>query len=109
MKENFYLLVNGSHGVYVPCVFVNNFLKDDAGNIDPAKCTNWSIFIDDAVLLADGESCKANYWDTWADILNNAKIIIDGKTFSLYQDDDLWAICYESMTDEEKQNFGFEE
>ena len=31
-----------------------------------------------------------------------------GDIFRLHQDDDLWAVCSEKMTMEEKENFGFD-
>lgn len=35
------------------------------------------------------------YWETWGAVLDNVTIIIENKNYSLYQDDDLWAIPIE--------------
>jgi len=41
-------------------------------------------------------------------ILNNARYTDkNGNVWRLMQDGDLWAYCFELMTDEEKENFGF--
>jgi hypothetical protein len=45
----------------------------------------------------------------WIWVLDNAKYLAEGgDVYQLHQDGDLWGICYEKMTDEEKENFGFE-
>ena len=49
------------------------------------------------------------YWDVWNSVLNKAFLIdYEGNRFTLYQDGDLWALCFDRMTPEEKSNFGFE-
>ena len=92
-------LLSDARGQYIPRDFVANY-----------DITEWSI---------DPESWEANtcaagpdeegYWDAWEVIINEAKYTKGGNTWFLHQDGDLWALCYDLMTDEEKQNFGFEE
>lgn len=49
------------------------------------------------------------YWDDWEIVLSNAKIVFDGVEYTLHHDGDLWLINFSLMSDEEKQNFGFED
>ena len=59
-------------------------------------------------LLTSGEEELSQ--DAWDEVLRRAKFVHDdGREFRLYQDGDLWALCYEHMTDEERSNFGMEE
>ena len=49
------------------------------------------------------------YWEAWHEVLDKAQYIDNqGNIYRLYQDGDLWLICYELMTNEEKINFGFD-
>lgn len=88
------LLVNGSHGVYVPQVFFKSLDLDLWNGIDD----------EDSAILEDGPD-HDQYWSVWDDILCNASFTHGGKTWKLWQDGDLWAYCEELMTDEEY--FGF--
>ena len=104
------LLVADTWGVYVPQEFVERFNLADWG-IDPES---WA-----AQVCAAGPEDNEHYWLAWEQILNNAEFkegeytVGEDKltvhTWRLYQDGDLWALCDELMTDEEKQNFGFDE
>jgi len=48
------------------------------------------------------------YWDTWHTVLDNARVIgANGENYTLYQDGDLWLVDFDRMTEEEKENFGF--
>ena len=94
------LLLSKARGIYIPQNFYESFNLSD-WNINSDTVNG----IDD---LSDPENDF--YWDTWEDVLNNAFFIDkDGHKWVLYQDGELWAICYELMTDEEKHNFGFDE
>lgn len=99
------LLVDSRYGVYVPQRFVDSY--------DMAK---WDWSKSEALCQREEvESLKAEphesemYWEDWQAVLDNATFKQDGFTWRLYQDGDLWAICEELMTAEEKHNFGFEE
>ena len=91
------LLLSDNRGIYIPRDFVTEFDINRFQGID-----------DD-----DIDTCKNPedewYWEAWDSILNNASYTDDeGNEYTLHQDGDLWLICFELMTDEEKQNFGFE-
>lgn len=92
-------LLSDARGQYIPRDFIANF-----------DITQWGI---------DPESWAANtcaagpdedeYWDAWDEILRKAEYKEGEHVWRLHQDGDLWALCDELMSDEEKQNFGFEE
>ena len=42
------------------------------------------------------------------EVLNYATFTENGNVWRLYQDGDLWALCFELMTAKEKENFGFD-
>ena len=92
-QSNIELMLSAARGIYIPRDFIET-VDIDAWNID-----TW----------AAGQCSDPNgdfYWDAWNSILNNARYTAaDGRVYSLYQDGDLWAVCYDSMTDKEKQDF----
>ena len=93
------LLLSDARGIYIPRDFVQDF-DLQAWGIDPESWAAQTCQNPDA----------EGYWDAWNDITDKAQFTdAHGDTFTLYQDGDLWAICYERMTDEEKANFGFED
>lgn len=95
---NISLLLSDARGQYIPRDFVTDFDLTLWEGIDPN----------------DAEICTAPehewYWEAWNNILRDATYTDpDGRVFTLYQDGDLWALCLEEMTEEEKKNFGFSE
>lgn len=91
------LLLSDSCGIYIPRDFVNNF-----------DLNKWHVKEDFQDFLSNPDD--EFYWDSWDVVLNNAKHTDkQGNTWHLWQDGDLWAICHALMTEEEKQNFGFED
>jgi hypothetical protein len=91
-------LLSDARGQYIPRDFVANF--------DMAE---WGVDLEswEANTCAAGPE-EDGYWDAWMQILDNAEYKKDGNVWVLHQDGDLWAVCYELMTDEEKRNFEFE-
>lgn len=91
------LLIDGANGIYVPKIFSTRFDLDE-----------WGINVPDQLELQDIDNLY--YWDTWHDVLTNAKYIDkDGHVWTLWQDGDLWAVCEELLTEEERENFGWNE
>ena len=91
------LLLSDSRGVYIPRDFIE-FFDLNQWNIDSKYMERLSSPDDEL------------YWDNWNVVLNNAKHTDkQGNVWTLWQDGDLWAICHDLMTEEEKQNFGFED
>lgn len=99
-------ILSSARGVFIP----RDFLTDDLCNIAEDHCTAWGLTTDNK----DWWECaidpyRDDYWECWDWILNNAKYTTsEGDIYRLHQDGDLWGICYEKMTDEEKENFGFD-
>jgi hypothetical protein len=91
------LMVDGCRGVYVPKSFIESIADIKWEGISP----------DDHAILQNPE--HEWYWESWNTVLNNAYYMNGTDKYTLHQDDDLWAICYEKMTDEDKKNFGFED
>lgn len=90
------LLLDSNRGIYIP----KNFAEE-------CNMEEWHVSAEYAEALkdADGEY----YYETWDRVLTNAYWEKDGQKFHLYQDGDLWALNFENMTSEEKNNFGFED
>ena len=92
------LLLTDANGVYIPQLFCQNFDLAQWG-LDSER---WDV---QCCLLGPYEP---EYWEAWDSILNRAEFTCDGHTYFLMQDGDLWAVCDELLTDEERRNFGFE-
>ena len=91
------LLLNDARGIYIPRDFVEGF-----------DVTKWGLDPDSWEVQTCADPDNLLYWDAWIQILDNAEFQHDGNVWRLHQDGDLWAVCYELMTDEEKQNFEFD-
>lgn len=90
------LILNGARGQFIPRDFVTEF--------DLSKCSGVSQWAIDQ--CKDPES--DHYWDAWNEILSNFKYrTYSGREFFLHQDENLWLLCFDEMTDEEKRIFGF--
>ena len=60
--------------------------------------------------LAKEDSANGGfYWEDWQTVLDNAKVIIDGREYTLHHDGDLWLINFDAMMEQERINFGFDE
>lgn len=88
------LLLDSNRGVHIPQDFVLNFDIKRFG----LDSDSWEV-----KTCADPDN--EHYWEAWQNILDLAEWHSEGKIWRLYQDGDLWLICYELMTDEEKHNF----
>ena len=92
------LLVSDSHGVYVPQVFASNF-----------DLSLWNGIRPEDIETIEAGPDHEWYWDAWNDILSSAEYVTEGNTYRLHQDGDLWAVCYEQMSDDEYRDFFGEE
>ncbi len=83
------LLIDGCNGIYIPKRFYEGY--------------DWLGLPNDVDQLSDVDN--EFYWEVWEDVLHEAYYIDShGNKWLLWQDGDLWAYCYELMTDEEKHN-----
>lgn len=99
-------ILSDARGTNIP----RDFLIDDLGNIAEDHCTAWGLTSDNSDWWKDAaDPSSEHYWESWEWILNNAKYTTpEGDIYRLYQDGDLWGICYEKMTEEEEKNFLFD-
>jgi len=87
------ILLSDARGVYIPQDFIAD-CGDTWEGIDPT----------------DAACCEAGpdgewYWEAWQNILDSAHITFGDDTYRLHQDGDVFAVCDELMTDEERANF----
>ena len=91
-------LLDSARGTYIPRDFVETFDVTKWGMIPELWAVQTCVNPDD--------EC---YWDAWNEILDRAEYREGGNVWHLHHDGDLFAYCLELMTDEEKQNLGFED
>lgn len=106
--DNVVLILSDARGIYIP----RDFLTDNYNEIAEAHCSAWHLTEENKDHWLDAINPDSDwYWEAWEWVLDNAYFIEEktGKKYTLYQDGNLWGICYDAMTDEEKQNFGFED
>lgn len=97
IKSGLACLLNDGHGIYIPAKFTEYH--------DPVA---WGVAADDQKELSSPDN--QYYWETWESVLNYAIYTdADGNKWHLYQEGDLYAVCYELLTDDEKQFIGIEE
>lgn len=101
------LILSDARGIYIP----RDFITNEFGEIDASHCAAWGLTEEDKEWWQDASNPENEYyWDAWDWILDNAEFVDEeGDKYQLWQDGDLWAICYDKMTEEEKRNFGFDE
>ena len=99
-------ILSDSRGISIP----RDFLTDDVGDIAEEHCIAWGLDDNNSDWWKDAIYPDSdNYWDCWDWVLRHASYTTpEGDIYRLYQDGDLWGICYEKMTEEEKKNFGFD-
>ncbi len=90
-------LLNDAHGIYIPAKFIECY--------DPVA---WGVTEEDQKELSSPDN--QYYWETWESVEQYATFTDEhGNKWHLHQDGDLYAVCYELLTDEEKQFIGMEE
>lgn len=97
VKSGLACLLSDRHGIYIPAKFIECYCGE-----------SWNVTADNQKELSSPDN--QYYWETWEIVLNNAAYVdVDGNKWHLYQDGDLYAVCYELLNDEEKQFIGIEE
>lgn len=101
------LILSDARGIYIP----RDFVCDENNEIAVEHCAAWGLTEANKTHWEDAANPESEYyWDAWQWILDHASYKDEqGNIYRLNQDGDLWALCYERMTDEEKSNFGFDE
>ena len=94
INETVLILCDSAHGQYIPQIMIERLL--DAG---------WKgISEEDAQTLRNGPG-EEWYWEAWENVLNNATLELDGITWTLWQDGDLFAVAFDEMNNEQKSEF----
>ena len=89
------LLLSSNHGQFIPSIFINDF-----------DLSKFNIKLSDYDKEALQDVYHEWYWEAWNTIENSAYLLDDnGNKYTLLLSDDLWLVCYELMTDEEKLDF----
>lgn len=115
------LLLDCCRGVYIPRDFVAGFdvevwgLKPDSWAVKTTASRSrmlsklWGLQPSGwAVNTCQDPGDDPDYWEAWEEILDKASYTDnDGHEWRLWQDGDLWAVCYDLLTDEERKNFEF--
>lgn len=92
------LFCSDASGIYIPQRFAEEIKKEYLFNVSDEDLND----------LSDPDN--EYYWDTWDRVTNNALVKnSQGDDYILWQDGDLWMLCLDRMTDEERSNFGFED
>lgn len=100
------LILSDARGIYIP----RDFLTDNDNAIAWEHCKAWGLTESNFEHWKDALDPEHDwYWYAWEWILSNAKYKHGDDTYFLWQDGDLWGLCFDKMTDEEKSNFGFED
>lgn len=94
-KPEMILFSDSARGSYIPQHFAESIRRD---------CVNLTDE-DYAVLMNPDHEC---YWDTWADVCDNAVVTDDhGIKYRLWQDGDLWLIPEGMEWSEEEGEFAW--
>jgi len=100
------LILCDARGIYIP----RDFVTSNYGEIAEEHCHAWRLTEETKEHWVDCANPESEfYWDAWDWVLNNAQYTDeDGNEYVLHHDGDLWALCFDRMTEEDKRNFGFE-
>jgi hypothetical protein len=90
------LYADGARGIYIPQYFATSIHRNAVTGVTS----------EDLDLLA-GDPDQEWYWETWADVLDNAVVTdtVTGIVYHLYQDGDLWLIPDDMVWDDETEFF----
>ena len=102
------LLLSDSRGVYIPRDFAQDFRIVGVDGVTEAESHAWrGIEAKDVETLQKGPE-EEWYWEAWDSVLNDAYYVdSNGTRWTLHQNGDLWAVAWDEMTEEEKENFQF--
>ena len=90
------IMADSARGVYIPQHFAES-------------CADgWEdIAESDRATLLRGPDNNDWYWDSWDATLSHARYVADnGDVYTLHHDGDLFAVCHNKLTDEERENMG---
>ena len=98
MSNSIILFLDSARGQYIP--------RDFAQTIKREYIKGVSLELLES--LAKNDSAEYDdYWDDWHFVLDNAKILFNGAEYTLHHDGDLWLVNFDAMTEQEREDFGF--
>ena len=86
------IYADSSRGQYIPQYFAESYAE------------GWNVSAEDIATLLRGPD-EEFYWDAWVSVLDSATFDTEEGQYILHQDGDLFAICIEKLTDEERNEF----
>ena len=88
------IFCDSASGVYIPQRFAKEVNKELLSGVDRAELS----------ILESGPDHE-QYWDVWNNVENNAVVTTEGHKWRLYQDGDLFLVCDDLLTDQERSEF----
>ena len=109
IEEKAILIRDSHHGVYIPHLVANEFApfggsSQCTGHFDGFRrfIFDWSDVSEESVQTLLNGCDEEFYWESWEDVLNNLKIEIDGETYHMIQNQDVWLVPDECMDELEE-------
>ena len=95
------LFLDSCRGTFIPRDFAQCIKREAVEGVDHK-------ILDE--LAEEDSHTKEDYWELWQEVLNNARVKHpNGYVYHVHQDGDVWLYNYGLMTQQERENFGFEE
>ena len=92
------LFLDGARGQYIPRDFAQTIKRECIKGVSLELLES---------LAKENSNDSEFYWEDWEAVLNNAKVVFDGAEYILHHDGDLWLINFDAMTEQEREDFGF--
>lgn len=90
------ILIDSSQGIYIPKTFAIHFY--------PAE--GWSGVEENTLDILRSGPDHYWYWDAWESVLDHASFTSkDGGVYGLHQDEDLFAVDHDRLSEAEYQDF----
>ena len=94
LPESAILYADSERGVYIPQHFAESIVRETVSGI---SLESLDLLLIDPNADYQSESMRDkqdSYWDTWAYVLDNARVTCPstGQVFYLWQDGDLWLV-----------------
>lgn len=94
------ILLDSARGRYIPRDFVEE--------ISVGEEFGWQGITEEHIKTLSNPD-NEGYWEAWNEVLNNATYVSKcGKEYTLHQDGDLFAICFDELTETQLIDLGFE-
>lgn len=95
------LFLDSRRGTFIPRDFAQCIKREAVEGVNPKTLDE----------LAKEDSPESeDYWELWQEVLANARVKHEnGYVYHVHQDGDVWLYNYDLMTQQERENFGFEE